>query len=112
MTNGINSLSRQAMLEAHAQAFPEAVSVFNLLYGVDAPALLFDDNRRSTVVWSQGCAAGTYLFCVGIAPVVAELRRRYPEFVLLVLTDDVTVLIPPPRYARFYKPCQRLLALF
>ena len=35
--NAFNTLSRQKMLDAHAAIFPEAVSVFSLLYGVDAP---------------------------------------------------------------------------
>ena len=99
--NGFNTLSRQKMLDAHARVFPEAVSIFNLLYGVDAPVVLLDDEMKETVVWSeegprQGCAAGTYLFCAGIAPLVNKLQECYPEFVFLVLTDDINVLIRPP----------------
>ena len=89
------------MLDAHAVVFPEAVSVFNLLYGVDAPVVLLDEELKETVIWSeegprQGCAAGTYLFCAGIAPLISKLQERYADFTFLVLTDDVNVLIRPP----------------
>jgi hypothetical protein len=99
--NGFNTLSRQKMLEANAVVFPEAVSVFNLLYGVDAPVILLDEELRETVFWSeegprQGCSAGTYLFCAGIAPLVGKLQSRYPEFNFIVLTDDINILVRPP----------------
>ena len=89
------------MLDAHAAIFPEGVSVFNLLYGVDAPAVLLDKDLNETIVWSeegprQGCAAGTYLFCAGIAPLVGKLQARYPDFIFRVLTDDINILIRPP----------------
>jgi hypothetical protein len=99
--NAFNTLSRQKMLDAHAQIFPEAVSVFNLMYGVDAPVFLLDDELRETIIWSeegprQGCSAGTYLFCAGSAPLVKTLQLRYPEFEFLVLTDDINILVRPP----------------
>jgi hypothetical protein len=75
--------------------------VFNLFYGVDAPVIMLDENLKETIIWSeegprQGCAAGTYLFCAGIAPLVSKLQLRYPEFLFRVLTDDINVLIRPP----------------
>jgi hypothetical protein len=99
--NGFNTLSRQKMLDAHAAVFPEAVSVFNLLYGVDTPVVLLGDDLKETILWSQegprqGCAAGTYLFCAGIAPLIKKLQVRYSDFLFLVLTDDINVLIRPP----------------
>ena len=41
------------MLDAHAVIFPEAVSVFSLLYGVDAPVIMLDDDLKETVIWSE-----------------------------------------------------------
>lgn len=41
----------------------------------------------------QGCAVGTFLFCLGLASVVDQL---YPELVILSFVDDVVVLVPPP----------------
>jgi len=46
--NGFNSLSRQAMLQTHAELFPEAVDVFNLFY-----ACLSSTTRES---WSHSQA--------------------------------------------------------
>ena len=94
--NGFNSLSRQQMLDNHAAVYPEATGIFNFLYGVDAPVFLIDDKERITVVWSsegprQGCAAGTHLFGTGVIPLLNKLQSNYPEFVLLVLTDDINM---------------------
>jgi hypothetical protein len=124
--NGFNTLSRQKMLEAHAAIFPEAVSVINLLYGVDAPVLMLDEQLNESIVWSeegprQGCSAGTYLFCAGLSPLVQNLRLLYPDFEFLVLTDDINVLIRPPAsgsaadwqhlYARYASLLQDLRSL-
>jgi len=64
--------------------------------------VLLDDHLKETVIWSeegprQGCSAGTFLFCAGIAPMVSKLQARYPEFSFLVLTDDINILIRPPQ---------------
>lgn len=114
------------MLNSHAEAFPEAVSVFNFMYGVDAPVFMLDEHLNIDIVWSsegprQGCAAGTYLFCTGIVSLVSQLQALYPDFTLLVLTDDINALLPPPdtdtpdnwqklyvRYAAFLADLARL----
>ena len=119
--NGFNTLSRQKMLEAHAVVFPEGVSVFNLLYGCDAPVIMLDEELKETVIWSeegprQGCSAGTYLFCAGIAPLVSTLQSRYPDFNFIVLTDDINILVRPPEsglasdWQRVYERYATLLA--
>jgi hypothetical protein len=89
------------MLDAHAQAFPEAVQVFNFFYGVDAPGFLINDDKNVASVWStegprQGCSAGTYLFCTGVVSLLSKLQSLFPEFSLLALTDDINALVPPP----------------
>ena len=53
-TNGFNSLSRQKMLDANCALFPESVDVFNLLYGIDSPILLFKN---------PGGKLGSFLLC-------------------------------------------------
>src|SRR6185437_3678034 len=99
--NGFNSMDRQCMLNAVAQRFPESMALFNLLYGIDSSVFLMDDATNITVIQSQqgsrqGCAAGTFLFCLGLASVVNQLQELYPELVILSFVDDVVVLVPPP----------------
>jgi hypothetical protein len=89
------------MLNAIAENFPEATSIFNFFYGVDAPVFLLDGSSNPTLIWStegprQGCAAGTFLFCTGVVSLVSRLQLLYPEFSILALTDDINVLFPPP----------------
>ena len=126
--NGFNSLSRQHMLNNHSRLFPESTDIFNFFYGVDSPIFLIDDHLEICMLQSeqgsrQGCTAGTEGFCFGIHPVLVELQKRYPEFELRVLTDDVVPLVPPPasnspdcwqhlfvRYAHFLRDTQELSA--
>ena len=63
-TNGFNSMSRQKMLDANCDLFPEGTDVFNFFYDTDSPIFLFDSNNDVvTLQTSQGprqlCAAGT-----------------------------------------------------
>jgi hypothetical protein len=124
--NGFNSMSRQKMLEAHSDLFPEGTNVFNFFYGTDSPIFLFDTNNDVVTLQSsqgprQGCAAGTHGFCLGLHPLVSKLQTMFPEFSLRVLTDDIIPLVPPPvsgsytdwqatyaRYACFLAALKRL----
>ena len=85
------------MLDAHAAAFPQAVQIVNFLYGADAPVFMIDEELKvSTCVSSegprQGCAAGSYLFCIGVAPLILKLQSTYPDFKFIALTDDINIL--------------------
>jgi hypothetical protein len=125
-TNGFNSMSRQKMLDAHCDLFPEGTDVLNFFYGTDSPIFLFDANNDVVVLQSslgprQGCAAGTHGFCLGLQPLLFKLQSLFPEFSLRVLTDDIIPLVPPPisgsyedwqaiyaRYAQFLSTLKRL----
>lgn len=103
-TNGFNSLSRQKMLDANCALFPESTDVFNLLYGLDSPILLFDEDYEVSLLTSsegprQGCSAGTHSFALALQPLLADIQARYPEFEIRVLTDDIIPLVPPPHHA-------------
>jgi hypothetical protein len=124
--NGFNSMSRQRMLEAHSDLFPEGTNTFNFFYGTDSPIFLFDANNDVVTLQSsqgprQGCAAGTHGFCLGLHPLLSKLQSLFPEFSLRALTDDIIPLVPPPtsgsyadwqviyaRYAQFLAALKRL----
>ena len=100
-TNGFNSLSRQAMLNAHSSFFPESTALFNFFYSIDAPFYFFDIDANLISLQSkqgprQGCAAGTEALCLTIHPLVTALKARYPLFEFRVLTNDIIPLCPPP----------------
>jgi hypothetical protein len=76
--NGFNSLSRQKMLSKHAEAFPEAVDIFNLFYGCRSPAFLIKQDGSVATIWSQegsrqGCSASCETFCVAVSPIPPAL---------------------------------------
>jgi hypothetical protein len=117
--NGFNSFDRQKMLNTHAQLFPEANDLFSFFYGIDAPIFVVDDNHQVTLLWSkqgarQGCTLGTEAFCVGVHPLMVELQRRYPDFHLRILTDDIVPLCPPPLSDTYeaWQACYRRYAEF
>ena len=100
--NGFNSLSRQNMLGAASRLFPEGTSLLNLLYGVDAPVYLLDSDSNLTTLWSeegprQGCAAGTFLFCLGVAPLVSRMQEFTPTSFLWC---SLTTSSPSSRHQR------------
>lgn len=96
--NGFNTLSRQTMLDVHAEFFPEAVNLFNFFYGVKAPAFVLGERGQVHLLFSeegsrQGCAAGTEAFCLPLSLVVHKLQQKYPDFEFRVLTDDIIPLV-------------------
>ena len=98
--NGFNSMDRQKMLDAHCQYFPEGTEVFNFFYGSDSPVFMFEGNDvvliKSSKGPRQGCSAGTHGFCLGLNPLMIELKALYPEFEIRALTDDVIPIVPLP----------------
>jgi hypothetical protein len=117
--NGFNSMSRQKMLNAHAQMFPEATAVFNFFYGAPAPVFVFDTNGELLQLSSeegsrQGCSAGTEAFCLSLHKVLLQLQERYPEYEFRVLTDDIIPMVPPPASPTFsaWQECYRRYAAF
>jgi hypothetical protein len=117
--NGFNSLDRQHMLNTHSQIFPESNDLFSFFYGIDAPIFVLDESHQVTLLWSkqgsrQGCTLGTEAFCIGVHPLMVELQRRYPDFHLRILTDDIVPLCPPPLSDTFdaWQACYRRYAGF
>ena len=99
--NGFNSLSRQALLDAHCKAFPQATAIFNTIYGIKAPCFVIDTNNQLVQILSeqgsrQGCSAGSESFCLTIAPFINKLQTKYPQAEFRVITDDLFPLLPPP----------------
>jgi hypothetical protein len=99
--NGFNSLSRQKMLDAHNDLFPEATSLFNFFYGSAAPVFLLDDHDDLIQLSSeqgsrQGCAAGCEGFCLAITNMLFKLQSKYQEFEFRVVVDDIIPIVPPP----------------
>ena len=99
--NGFNSLSRQALLDAHCKAFPQATSIFNTFYGIKAPCFVIDTDNQLIQILSeqgsrQGCSAGSESFCLTIAPFINKLQAKYPQAEFRVITDDLFPLLPPP----------------
>jgi hypothetical protein len=98
--NAFNALERQAMLDTVALLWPEAVSLVNKTYGIDAPCIFLftDDDGTSHVarMLSQqgvrmGCVMGTFLYCLTVYDkIYAVLEREFPNIDAKAATDDLT----------------------
>jgi hypothetical protein len=100
-SNAFNSMSRQKMLDTHASLFPEAVNIFNFLYGTKSPAFLIKPDDKVLTIWSQqgsrqGCSAGSETFCLGIHPIIKRLNELYPDITFRVIVDDIVPIFPGP----------------
>ena len=118
-TNGFNTVKRQVLLDEHDRCCPESTAVFNFVYGIDAPILLFGEDGEVSFIESQegarqGCPAGTESFCFAIDGAVKKLEAEFPDFIFKVVTDDVMTLVPcrvgsEQLAMRAYAGCRRRL---
>jgi hypothetical protein len=98
--NAFNAISRQAIIDTVAFVWPEAMTVMNCFYGIDAPCFYNyedeDGNYHMDVIISEegvrmGCVIGGFCFNATMHDrVYSKLAIQFPEFVLRALTDDLT----------------------
>src|SRR5687768_1086949 len=76
--------TRCLAIDTHAELFPEATTLFNLLYGVSSPVFVFEENGDLSEMASeegswQGCAAGCEAFCLTSPRLWPSYRSGIPS---------------------------------
>ena len=123
--NAFNALERQAMLDVVDDIWPEATSIVNKTYGLDAPCIfLFDDDsgdHRIACMLSQqgvrmGCVLGSFLYCLTVwAAIYKVLEKEFPELHARAATDDLTsygTADTPEGWQELYKTLERYIVRF
>jgi len=103
-TNGFNNLKRQALFDAVARHWPEAISIFNNFYAVESPVFYSYEEDNQLIVrhlvskegTRMGCALGSVGYDLTVKSVYDKLAETFPDFMLRALTDDLIFMIPPP----------------
>ncbi|KAA0146323.1 hypothetical protein FNF31_07809 [Cafeteria roenbergensis] len=110
MANAYNSVSRRAMIEEVRRLDEKLVPAVLALYGSSSPLLFATDEGEVFELESnrgvrQGDPAAGALFAIAVHPLVDEVRRAFPDVLILQMADDTT-LVGPRRSA--FKAAQML----
>ncbi|KAA0145994.1 hypothetical protein FNF29_08308 [Cafeteria roenbergensis] len=110
MANAYNSVSRRAMIEEVRRLDEKLVPAVLALYGSSSPLLFATDEGEVFELKSnrgvrQGDPAAGALFAIAVHPLVDEVRRAFPDVLILQMADDTT-LVGPRRSA--FKAAQML----
>ncbi|KAA0153226.1 hypothetical protein FNF29_03415 [Cafeteria roenbergensis] len=110
MANAYNSVSRRAMIEEVRRLDEKLVPAVLALYGSSSPLFFATDEGEVFELESnrgvrQGDPAAGALFAIAVHPLVDEVRRAFPDVLILQMADDTT-LVGPRRSA--FKAAQML----
>jgi hypothetical protein len=81
-------------------AHSDLVAYFSTMYGPTSQLFVFGPGGKCEVVEAdegvrQGDAPSSYYFCVVMACVCAQLRRKYPDLNIKAFMDDTTIICDP-----------------
>ena len=97
--NAFNSCDRQMFLNELYERQPELSPFFEQWYTGESQ-LWFNLNNGSTRIilssngLQQGCPAGSFLFCLGLAPILSRISLAIPDSFIGAIIDDLTVCSP------------------
>jgi hypothetical protein len=79
-----------------------------MVYGESADIIFFEADcgiaKVSNSVGSrQGCSLGSLLYCVAIQPLLLQLRKEFPDLLILAFCDDVHFVGDPIQASQAYK---------
>ncbi|KAA0175040.1 hypothetical protein FNF27_03338 [Cafeteria roenbergensis] len=99
MANAYNSVSRRAMIEEVRRLDEKLVPAVLALYGSSSPLLFATDEGEVFELKSnrgvrQGDPAAGALFAIAVHPLVDEVRRAFPDVLILQMADDTTLVGP------------------
>lgn len=94
--NALNDYSRQQMLNLLVDWVPSLARFINLLYGGEAPYLVFGDQfLRSREGSQKGDPASMLLFCLVIQPMICKITRECDLALNIWFADDGTLVGRP-----------------
>ena len=106
--NAFNTLHRAAIARGMVDGagLDDMLSYF--LAGHAAPVPLYCPGTNTPIVWSsdgarQGCPLGSTYFCLGLHPLLLEMRRLFPTVRVAAATDDIGIQGPVPDLERAWQ---------
>lgn len=96
--NAFNSQSRNAFLRAVHAEFPEALALAMQFYRHESDLLVFGADGKLCKLKSrsgqqQGDTLGSFLFCLGIHPILMAAHARWPNLLIRAICDDVHIVV-------------------
>ena len=106
--NAFNSYSREALWRPLHEHFPKLYAFAKMVYGEAADIIFFETDCGITKVCNsvgsrQGCSLGSLLYCVAIQPLILQLRKEFPDLLILAFCDDVHFVGDPAQASQAYK---------
>jgi hypothetical protein len=97
--NAFNSCNRQHFLNQLYLKHPELSAFVEQWYVGEAPLwFAMDDGSIATVISSEGAQQGdphgSFLFCLGAAPIMEEISQALPQSFIGAIIDDITIAAP------------------
>jgi hypothetical protein len=97
--NTFNSCNRQHFLNQLYIKHPELSAFVEQWYVGEAPLWFAMDNGSiATVISSEGAQQGdphgSFLFCLGAAPILEEISQALPQSFIGAIIDDITITAP------------------
>ena len=104
LVNAFNALNRKKMLHFQNTGWPEATSLYDKMYGFDAPVLyLYEEGdgkvvrvMRSAQGSRMGDILGTRSFNMAAHHTYETVSSEFPDYEIMALTDDCFDVPPPP----------------
>jgi hypothetical protein len=79
-----------------------------MVYGKAADIIFFEADCGIAKVCNsvgsrQGCSLGSLLYCAAIQPLILQLRKEFPDLLILAFCDDVHFVGDPAQASQAYK---------
>ena len=106
--NAFNTLHRAAIARGMVDGAGLDDMLAYFLAGHASPVPLYCPGSDTPIVWSsdgarQGCPLGSTYFCLGLHPLMLDMRRQFPTVRISAATDDIGLQGPVPDLQRAWQ---------
>ena len=115
VTNAFNTQHRYAFLKEVHTHFPALLPLCEQFYTHESDLIIMGKDGKVCVLKSrsgqqQGDTLGSFLFCLGIHPILEEAHRRWPHLLIRAICDDIHVAGEDAQVAAAFDFLRRELA--
>ena len=101
------------MWDTLSHHFPDLLPLLRLMYGEDG-LVFFKSGDETTTIRNnigsrQGCAFGSFLYCLALQPLLLQLQEEFPDILVVSYCDDVNLVGNASRVIAAYKRLGQLL---
>ncbi|CAN0010343.1 unnamed protein product, partial [Heterosigma akashiwo] len=101
--NAFNSCNREAFRTLLRQEYPELAPFVEQWYGHPTPLLFGAHTIMSRQGVQQGDPFGSFLFCLGLRPVLDNIVRRCQSVTVLASSDDILLAVRASQLAAVFR---------